>query len=83
LFVRVLAVLYVLCPVVQWMGFLVLAGTAAFLHGRRRQLDGLVLLLGSGGLAWFLLCAAYRWWFPRWGRKRYPPAPDEGQTAHR
>ena len=48
-YVRVLAVAYVLSFAVQPIGFLLLTGTATFLYGRRREIDGWVLGLGLGG----------------------------------
>ncbi len=73
LYVRVLAVAYVLSHVVQWVAFILLAGTAAFLYGLGHSLDGVVVGLGLGGFACVAACHAFRWWFPRWGRRHYPP----------
>ena len=78
LYVRVLAVSYVLSYPVQWLAFLGLTGTAAILYGLRHPLDGLVLGLALGGVTAVILCHAYRWWFPRWGRKHWGP-PGEGE----
>jgi amino acid transporter len=74
LFVRVLAVVYVLTLGVQIIGFLILAGIGAVLFGMRRQVDGWVAGFALAGIACFVLCAAYRWWYPYWWEKRYPPA---------
>ena len=76
-YVRVLAVAYVLSFAVQPIGFLLLTGTATFLYGRRREIDGWVLGLGLGGGVLMVLCSVFRWWFPRWGRKHWPP---DGRT---
>jgi hypothetical protein len=73
-YVRVLAVAYVLSYAVQWAALLLLTGAAALLYGLGRPLDGLVLGLGLGGVACAALCAGFRRWFLRWGRRRWPPA---------
>ena len=70
--VRVLAVCYVLSYAVQPVAFVGLTGTAALLYGLGRPLDGLVLGLGAAGILIVLVCGAYRRWFVRWGRRKYP-----------
>ncbi|HVS40192.1 MAG TPA: hypothetical protein VMS17_31835 [Gemmataceae bacterium] len=70
--VRILAVCYVLSLAVQMVGFL-LVGAAAFLYGRRRDIDGWVLGLVLAGSATIVACTAFRFWFRRWGRTHYPP----------
>jgi hypothetical protein len=77
LYVRVLAVSFVLSYAVQWIAFLGLTGAAALLYGLRHRLDGLVLGLGLGGVACVILCGAFRRWFVRWGRRNYPEGKPE------
>ena len=77
LYVRVLAVAFVLSYPAEGIAFLSLTGTAALLYGLGHPLDGLLFGLGLGGVAAVILCHAYRWWFPRWGRKHYPSAGPE------
>jgi hypothetical protein len=72
LYVRVLAVAYVLSYALQPVAFLGLTGTAALLYGLGRHLDGLVLGLGAAGVLVVLGCGAFRRWFVRWGRRNYP-----------
>jgi len=74
--VRVLAVCYVVSLAVQLFGFL-LVGAAAFLCGRRSEIDGWVLGLGLAGAATIFACTAFRFWFRHWGRRRYPPQPGD------
>jgi hypothetical protein len=77
LYVRVLAVSYVLSYAVQVVAFLGLTGTAALLYGLGRPVDGLVLGLGAGGIAVVILCGAFRRWFAAWGRRNYPAGKPE------
>ena len=77
LYVRLLAVLYVLSYVGQRVTFMGLTGTAALLFGLGHPLDGLVLGLGVGGITCVILCMAFRLWFVRWGRKNYSEAKTE------
>jgi uncharacterized membrane protein YbhN (UPF0104 family) len=70
--VRILAVAYVVSWIVGPVGFFLLSGVGSFLWERRRQVDGLVLSLWLGGVLCLSLCAAFRWWFRRWGRRRWP-----------
>jgi hypothetical protein len=77
LHVRILAVSCVLSYAVQWLAFLGLTGTAAVRYGMRRQLDGLTLGLGLGGVACFMLCGVYRRWFVQRGRRTYPYGKPE------
>ena len=77
LYVRVLAVSYVLSYAVQWLAVLGFTGTAAVLFGMRRQLDGPTIGLGLGGVVSFMLCGGFRSWFVRWGRRNYPDGKPE------
>ncbi len=72
LYVRVLAVCFVLSYVLQPVAFFGLTGTAALLYGFRHSLDGLVLGLGAAGISVAVLCAVFRRWFVAWGRSNYP-----------
>jgi hypothetical protein len=76
-YVRVLAVSFVLSYLVQPVAFVGLAGAAVLLYGFGHPLDGLVVGLGVAAVIAFLLCAAFRWWFVRWGRRRYPTGKPE------
>jgi hypothetical protein len=73
-YIRVLAVCYVLSYALQWLAFVGLTGTAAFLYARGHRLDSLVLGLAFSSLGCVLLCIVVRRRFVRWGRKNYPPA---------
>jgi hypothetical protein len=77
LYVRVLAVSYVLSYLVQPVAFFGLAGAAVVLYCLGHPLDGLVVGLGVGGVLAFLLCEAFRRWFVRWGKRRYPNGKPE------
>jgi hypothetical protein len=70
--VRVRAVCYVLSYAVQPVAFLGLTGTGALLYGLGRPLDVLVVGLGAAGILTVLACGAFRRWFVRWGRRKYP-----------
>jgi hypothetical protein len=72
LYVRLLAVFYVLSYAVQIVAFLGLMGTAVVLFSLRQQVDEWVLGLGLGGLVCVILCEVFRRWFVRWGRRNYP-----------
>jgi hypothetical protein len=82
LLVRALAVVYVLLRIVQPLGFLLLGGTAAILYGMKGHFDARVLWLTAGAAACLVLCTAFRWWFERWGRRRYPQAMGQDQGRH-
>jgi cytochrome bd-type quinol oxidase subunit 1 len=74
-YVRLLAVVYVLSRIIGPLGFLILSLVAGFLwYQRDLSLDGLVLGLWLAALACPLLCAAFRWWFTRWGRRHWSDA---------
>jgi hypothetical protein len=73
-YVRWLAVAYVLSQVAGPAGFFVLGGVAALLiarHGLR--FDNGVPILLAAACACPAACAAFRWWFRRWGRRHWPP----------
>src|SRR5262245_30699993 len=76
-YVRLLAVSYVLSYALQWLALLGLTGTAAVLLGLGHRLDGLVVGLALGGLGSALLCAGFRHWFVRWGKRHYPAGKPE------
>lgn len=79
--VRVLAVTYVLSRFVGPLGFFVLGAAATALWVLRDlQVDAGVAALWLGAWASPLACAAFRWWFPRWGRRRWP---DPDPTPYR
>jgi hypothetical protein len=70
--VRILAVAYVLSWALQPLGFFLLTGIGSFLWIRRRELDAWVLGFWLGGIGCLVLGIAFRWWFRRWGRLRWP-----------
>jgi hypothetical protein len=77
LWVRILAVAYVLSRAIGPVGFFALSAAACFVWVKGRELSGLVLGLWLGGLACPLFCAAFRWWFRRLGQRRWPdPEPN-------
>src|SRR5262245_5947347 len=72
LYVRVLAVSYVLSYAVQVAAGIGLIGTAFVLHGLGHPFEGLPLAFGASGIAVVVLCSVFRRWFVAWGRRNYP-----------
>src|SRR5262249_10489023 len=64
LLTRMVAVAYVLSPVIGPVGFVLLTGTGGYLWSRR-GFDERVLALIAGGLACLLLCRGLQWWVRR------------------
>src|SRR4051794_10725967 len=77
LYVRVLAVCYVLTYPVQALAFVALVLPAAFLTGLVGPLDGVVLGLRLASVLVLVLCWGFRYWFVRWGRRNYPTGKPE------
>src|SRR5215475_1685339 len=77
--VRVLAVGHVLSRVAGPAGFVVLGGAAAWRWVKVHEVDGWFLALGLAGLACPALCAAFRGWFERWGRRNWPETDDDSK----
>jgi len=72
-YVRWLAVAYVLSRFAGPVGFLVLCGVAGVLiarHGPRFDLA--VVVTVAAAWACPAACAVFRWWFRRWGQRRWP-----------
>ncbi|MGQ0634211.1 MAG: hypothetical protein ACT4QC_06360 [Planctomycetaceae bacterium] len=70
--VRVLAVAHVLSLIGGPAGFMLLISAAALRRLMLGRVDGDVVTLAIAGAACPVLCAAYRSWFVRWGRSRWP-----------
>jgi len=70
-YVRILAVLHVLSYAIGPVGFVVLMVSAGILWQMRGMNDPVVWLV-IAGISCPMLCALFRWWFVRWGRKHYP-----------
>jgi hypothetical protein len=74
-YVRWLAVAYVVSRLVGPVGFFVLLGAAGFLIARDGPAwDGPAAAAVAAAWACPLGCAAFRWWFRGWGRRRWPGA---------
>lgn len=77
LYVRVLAVIYVLSHVLGPAGFFLLAGFGCFLYARRGAVDNQVIELWVAGAACPGAGALFRRWFRSWGRMNWPDGkPD-------
>lgn len=71
-YVRVLAVLHALSPMLGFLGFLGLCLAGGVAYGQRGEFDVHVVSLFAAALACPLCGASYRRWFENWGRKRWP-----------
>lgn len=77
LYVRVLAVCYVLSYALQVVAFFGLVLSAAFLSGFGRRLNPWAIGLLVTGAAVVIFCWLFRRWFVWWGRRNYPTGKPE------
>lgn len=78
LYVRVLAVAHVLSLVIGPVGFVMVGVMAGLFWRQRGFVDHNVVVLLIVAVNCPFLCAAYRHWFEKWGRKNWPDGkPNE------
>ena len=80
LYVRWLAVAYVLSYFAGIVGFLVLGVVAAVLIARHPRLDSGVVVTVAAACACPAACAGFRRWFRSWGQRRWPAAKPDAES---
>jgi hypothetical protein len=78
LYVRVLAVLYVLSPIFGFGGLFLFGGIGLVLLQIRGAIDETIVEFFVAGVGCPVITSAFRRWFPAWGRKNWPEGkPDD------
>jgi hypothetical protein len=81
-YVRWLAVAYALSLLAGPAGFFVLLAVATVLIVRDGPAwDGPAATAVAAAWAWLVGCAAFRWWFRAWGRRRWQEAEPDAPPA--